>query len=44
MTKYRCRDCNYSFDSEKIPEKCPYCGRKNVSKELNAEEILKEIS
>jgi len=44
MTRYRCKNCNYFFGSERTPEKCPYCGKDKVSKELDAEGILKEIS
>jgi len=44
LTRYRCGNCNYFFNSEKFPEKCPYCGQVKVSKEIDAEGILKEIS
>ncbi len=44
MVRYRCKNCNYFFDSEKFQKKCPYCGKESVERELDAEGILKEIS
>jgi|TARA_Y100000031_G_C8162239_1_gene357597 predicted Zn-ribbon and HTH transcriptional regulator len=25
MPKLQCSKCNYEFDKEKIPKRCPYC-------------------
>ncbi|MBS3090507.1 hypothetical protein J4433_01930 [Candidatus Pacearchaeota archaeon] len=47
MTTFICTQCRYRFDSEseKIPKKCPYCGRMNcVKKEKSAEDLVKEVS
>ncbi|MDP2629009.1 MAG: hypothetical protein Q8P15_03900 [Nanoarchaeota archaeon] len=43
MTKFVCRRCNYKFEAEKPKKECPYCGEKDIVKELSAEDIV-EIS
>ena len=42
--KFVCKACGYRFESEskKDGEKCPYCDRKAIIKEPNAEELLRE--
>ncbi len=47
MSTFVCSQCNYRFDSdiEKIPKRCPYCGRANcVRKEKSAEDLVTEVS
>jgi len=43
MTKLRCGNCDYIFESESTETRviCPYCGKKEVKKELSAEELIK---
>ena len=28
MTKLQCKKCNYAFDKDEIPKRCPYCSAK----------------
>jgi DNA-directed RNA polymerase subunit RPC12/RpoP len=47
MTTFICSQCNYRFDAEteKIPKRCPYCGKANcVRKEKSAEDLVDEVS
>lgn len=47
MTTFICSQCSYRFDSEieRIPKRCPYCGKANcVRKEKSAEELVKEVT
>ena len=37
-----CKSCGYRFDSGKL-DTCPYCGKKNVAREQNADELLDEL-
>ena len=30
MTKLQCQKCNYEFEKDKIPNKCPYCSTENT--------------
>ncbi|MFA6023183.1 MAG: hypothetical protein WC781_03785 [Candidatus Pacearchaeota archaeon] len=43
MTKFRCKRCNYRFESERelMPKSCPNCGERDVvRKEPSADELL----
>ena len=42
MVKWICTHCNFRFEADK-PNDCPYCGKKSLEKEPNAEELLDEI-
>jgi len=45
MTKFRCKNCNYQFEtiSETAKRSCPNCGEINaVKREQNAIELLEE--
>ncbi|MDP7521103.1 MAG: hypothetical protein QF567_02630 [Candidatus Pacearchaeota archaeon] len=41
MTTFACENCNYQFKSEKVERIYPYCGKKELLKELSAEDLLK---
>jgi len=43
--KFMCTNCNYRFNSEEdqTKKKCPYCGEKNLIKEPDAEDLIKEV-
>jgi len=43
MIKLVCKECNYLFTSATI-KKCPYCNSQNVIEDLDAEDLLEEIS
>ena len=41
--RYICQNCNYRFESQQIDRKqrgCPYCGKKQVRDEPDADELL----
>ena len=40
MVKFVCKKCNYAFEAERRPPKCPYCGEEEVIKEPNAQELI----
>lgn len=42
MEKFVCKNCNYRFESSFAQDNksCPYCGRKELIKEPNAEELV----
>ena len=42
--KLVCKNCNYRFESgfDKIEKKCPYCGKKGVIEEPDAETLINE--
>ena len=44
MPKFVCKNCGYQFESENDYEgkMCPYCGEKKLTKEKDAEALLKE--
>jgi len=42
MTKFLCTACNFRFEAEKKREKCPYCGKPNVVREPDAQELLED--
>lgn len=36
--------CNYKFDRDKAPSRCPYCGAENtIKRQLSAQDILNEV-
>lgn len=42
--KLRCNSCGYAFDSEKMRDKCPYCGKKDALSEVeSAEDLVEEL-
>lgn len=43
--KFICLNCNYRFESESdyTIKSCPYCGKKEIKKEPNAEDLLNEV-
>jgi len=43
MTRYFCKKCGYKFESEKIKERCPYCGQREIAEEQTAEEIVSDV-
>ena len=42
--KFVCKKCNYRFksDIDRTKGLCPYCGKREVIKEPDAEELVKE--
>jgi DNA-directed RNA polymerase subunit RPC12/RpoP len=42
MTKFICKNCGFKVESEKAG-RCPYCDRKTLEKEPNAEELLDSV-
>ncbi|MBI3623785.1 hypothetical protein HY212_06940 [Candidatus Pacearchaeota archaeon] len=44
MTAYRCRNCNYRFDSQidRTGKSCPYCGKNSIIEEPNVDQLLME--
>jgi DNA-directed RNA polymerase subunit RPC12/RpoP len=40
--KYICSSCNFGFMSDR-PSECPYCGKKTLEKDRDAETFLKDI-
>ena len=41
--KFRCTKCNYQFEKDKFPLRCPYCGKNDsVVKEKSAQDIIDE--
>lgn len=45
MFKLYCTKCNYKFEKDKIPQRCPYCGNNGtVKKQLIAQDILNEVT
>lgn len=45
MTKLICKSCGYRFDRKVDPKvkTCPYCSKKDVEEEQDAEELIKEV-
>jgi len=44
MARFHCNSCNYDFEGgEKLPKKCPYCGKASVRRERSAEDLVKEV-
>jgi DNA-directed RNA polymerase subunit RPC12/RpoP len=43
MVKFACKNCNYKFTSEveQRDKVCPYCGKKAVMKDFDAEDLIK---
>lgn len=43
MPKLQCKECNYEFDKEKTPNRCPYCGaNKSIIPYKTAQDHLDE--
>ncbi len=45
MANMICKSCGYRFDNKtncKV-KVCPYCGKKGVEEEQDAEELIKEV-
>jgi DNA-directed RNA polymerase subunit RPC12/RpoP len=42
MVRYICPNCRFYLEAEKAVE-CPYCGKRTLEKERDAEELLDEI-
>ena len=42
MGKFICKECGYKTDSASL-EICPYCNKKSIEKEQDAEELIKEV-
>jgi Zn finger protein HypA/HybF involved in hydrogenase expression len=40
--KIYCKNCQHSFNAEKMPLKCPLCGEGKIEKEKSVEELLQE--
>ncbi len=44
MVKMQCSKCNYIFNKDKIPARCPYCAAENsVRRQVTANDILNEV-
>lgn len=43
MTKMICKSCGYRFDNKTSSKVCPYCSKKTVEEEQDAEELIKEV-
>jgi len=43
MARYFCKKCGYRFESKKIKDSCPYCGKKDIAEEQTAEEIISDV-
>ncbi len=44
MPKLYCTKCNYEFERDKIPSRCPYCAEDDsVRKGNTAQDILDEV-
>ena len=43
MVKLICKNCEYRFEGQIKTNTCPYCGKKMVEEEQNAEELIKEV-
>jgi len=43
MTKFRCENCGYGFESQSQKKKCPYCAQDKVREDGDVEKILEEI-
>jgi len=42
MVKFICKECGYKTDGE-AGKICPYCSKKTIEKEQDAEELIKEV-
>ena len=45
MAKFVCKNCKYRFegDGESKNKICPYCGKKDIKEEQDAEELIEEV-
>ena len=45
MPKLFCTKCNYNFEKDKVPSRCPYCAEDNsVVVQRTAQDILDEVN
>jgi len=42
MVMHICNNCNYRFEGEN-PIECPNCRKKDIEKEMSAEELLEDV-
>lgn len=44
MTNYQCRICNFKFEAQKFPKRCPYCSRVGTAQPVpEASDLLAEV-
>ena len=43
MAKLICKACRYKLDKMPDSELCPYCGKKELEEEQNADELIHEV-
>jgi len=44
MAKLICKNCGYRFEGEEeVKIKCPYCDKKEIEEEKDAEELIKDV-
>ncbi len=43
--KFRCLDCRYKFSpkTERLPNRCPFCGSSSIKKDETAQDVLDEV-
>jgi len=45
MAEYQCDSCNYRFDNQKQPLRCPFCGKTGtVNPTPSAEQVMVEVN
>jgi rubrerythrin len=48
MTKYKCKNCSYTFllkEGKRLPNKCPYCSKEGALEKLkSAQQLIDEIT
>ena len=43
METFICKECQFSFAKEKMPERCPYCGKANtMAIKPSAQDVIDE--
>lgn len=44
MTEYQCESCNFRFDAQKKPLRCPYCGKPGTVNDIpSAASIMDDV-
>ncbi len=46
VSTYRCTRCNYKLEikeGKKIPNKCPYCDKETLVKDVTASELIRDV-
>lgn len=44
MAEYQCESCNFRFEGQRQPLRCPFCGKANTVKPtLSAEQVMDEV-